>query len=107
MRDVVALEPRTRQERLDASVPPAIASRAWTLVVTRPRHRVVTPFAGDAVATVEHPPVDDDAAPHTRPEDHAEHDPRARAGAVLRFGHREAVRIVAHADLAREPRLEV
>jgi hypothetical protein len=104
---MVAFERGARHPGLDASAASAVARLPGTLVIARPRQRVVAPLAGDGIAAVEHLSIDDDARAHARAQDHAEHHGVARAGAVDRLGQRKAIRIVAHPDRAAEQRFEI
>ncbi len=95
---VIALEARAGQPRLDAPAPPAVARGPGTLVVARPRQRIVSPLAGDRVAarrargppTTMPPPT---PVPRITPNTTARAPPRA----VDRLRQREAVRVVADA----------
>src|SRR5207248_10130896 len=91
---VVALEPGARQPGLDAPPLGTVAGRTGPLVGRGPGKRVVPPFAGDQVRAHQDPTVHDDPAPYTRTQDDAEHDVRARGGAVGGLGERDAVRVV-------------
>src|SRR5436190_18060464 len=104
---MIAFERGTGYPGLDASAASAVAKLPGTLVIARPRQRVVPPLASDRVAPVEHLSVDDDACARPRAQDHAEHDGIARAGAIDRLGQRKAIRIVAHPDRATEQRFEI
>ena len=107
MQPIVAQEPGTGQERLDARAAAAKACMPGALGVAGPGQGIVSPLARDAVVAAEHATVDDEAAAHAGPEDHAEHDRRAARGAIARFRQREAVRVVGHRDRAREARFKV
>jgi hypothetical protein len=58
------------------------------------------PFTGDGIGAGQYLAVDDDAAAHTRAENHAEHHRCTRTRAIGRFGQREAVGIVGDAHFA-------
>ena len=106
-REVVALDAGTGQPRLDAAGSTAKARRPGTLVVARPRQRVVTPFARDRIRSVEHLAPHDDTGADAGADDDAEDDRCARRGPVRRLGQRKAVGIVGDANLAPERRLEI
>ena len=55
-RPMIALQPRSGQEGLDATMLAAKTQRAGTLVVVRPRQRIVAPFACDRVWSAQHSP---------------------------------------------------
>ncbi len=62
----------------------------------------MAPFAGDRVRTDERRTAHDDARARAGPQDHAEHDSRPGGRAVSGLRHRETVRVVGDADLARQ-----
>ena len=104
---MVGEQRRARQPRLDAVATPAPARGRWPVGVVGAGQRVVPPFAGDRVAAGQADAVDRDAAADTGAEDHAEHDAMTDACAVDRFGQREAVGVVGHADRSCESRGQV
>jgi hypothetical protein len=83
---------------LEAADTPAPAGAQGHFIGARPGQGGVAPFAGDAVAPIEHGTIHHDATADAGAEDDAEHGSRARARAVGRFADGETIRIVAGAD---------
>src|SRR5688500_13921307 len=94
---VFAFEPGPRQEGLDAAVLPAVARRPWSLLIARPRQRVVAPLPRDRIRPGEDTAVHGDAAAGAGPDDHAEDHVGARSRAVRGFRHGETVGVVGDA----------
>jgi len=104
---VVAAQPGTGKEGLDAAVAAAVAGRAGSLAVARVRERVVAPLAGDGVGASEHAPAHHDAAADPGAEDDAEDDFRVPAGTVHGLAEGKAVGVVGKAHRPLEDAGEV
>src|SRR5438105_3575895 len=106
-RRIVALEPRTGEERFDAAGVAAKTSSTRPLVIGGPWQRIVAPLAGDSVRADEHISVHDDAAADASAENRTEYHVRVLAGAVARLRERETIGIVADSHFAAEHRFEI
>src|SRR5690606_22625841 len=99
---MITRKSRPGQESLDTPAAPAPAGRARPFVRFRPWHRIVAPFACDAVGAGQGAIVDDEAAADSGAENDAEHRAGSRRSTIPRFGQGETVRIVREATLAAE-----
>src|SRR5439155_7277140 len=97
---MIALESRSGEKSLDAAAMPAKARLAGTLVVARPRQRIVAPFAGDRVGSIEHAAANDDASANAGAQYHAENHVESTPGPIRGLRQREAIGIVGDAHLA-------
>ena len=91
---VVRRHAGSRQERFDAAVTPAVAGRSGHLVGLGPRQRVVSPLARNRIRTRQQMPAHDNAGTGAGADDDSEDDLGVRTGAISRFRHRKAVRVV-------------
>ena len=105
--DVVARQRRTRQKRLDAAAPSAVARRPRRLDAARGRQRIVSPLAANRVRADQHPPMDHHAAARTGADDDAEDHLGAGRRAVGRLRQREAVGVVGKPDRPIEPARQI
>ena len=94
---MIAFQPGTGEEGLDAALAAAIAFGPSRLVA---RQAIVTPLTRNSVRPGENLAVHHDAAADARAENHAEHHCGAGRRAVGGLGEREAVGIVGEPDIA-------
>src|SRR5207247_10930067 len=104
---VVRRHARSREKRFDASALAAVTERPRGVLRVRPRQRVVSPFARDAVGAADDASVDHDATADTGPGYHAEHNRVAGSSAVGGLRHGEAIRIIRDADRTAKTRFEI
>src|SRR5271166_5066994 len=104
---VVMREAGAREKRLDTSVLAAIAVRARQLLGAWPCERIVAPFACDAIASRDDPPIDHDSGAHSGPEDDAEHHRGVARGTIDGFRKRKTVRVIFDTYRAAEFRLKI
>src|SRR5437762_11725030 len=104
---MIALDPRAGEKCFDAPAMAGKTARPGTLVVLRPRQRIVPPFAGDRIRTRENMTADNDASAHAGAENDAEDDLRAGTGPVGRLRQREAVGVVRDRHFPPEQCLEI
>ncbi len=95
---VIRFEPRPGNPCFEAAAVPAITWFSGIFLGAHPGQRGVSPFAGNAVAPVVHPPVKRDASTATGSEDHRKHHSLPRARAVGRFRNGQAVRVIRAAN---------
>ncbi len=76
----------------------AITRRAGSLLITRPRQRIVPPLSGDAVGTVYGTTMHHHATTGTGAEYYTEHHRCAGRGTVQRLRQGEAIGIIGNAN---------
>ncbi len=84
-------------------MPTAVTRGSRPLVVVRPRQRVVAPLPRDRIRSRQDLVAYDDPRSCPGADNHAKHDLCTSGGAVRRFGHGKAVRIVGNPHVAAKP----